>query len=73
MHKTVHSIWGNLVMKRIEQRAGQIISKAVGRPPMPAQQVSQRLRGIPSFRREVSELAPCLQIARARGRDRAAA
>jgi hypothetical protein len=49
---------GNLVMKRIEQQAGPIISKAVGRLPIPARQVSQRLRGIPSLRREVSELGP---------------
>ena len=49
---------GNLVMKRIGRQAGPIISKSVGRLPIPAQQVGQRLRGIPTFGREVSELAP---------------
>ena len=56
--KAALSSAGNLVMKRMEQQAGPIISKAVGRVPIPAQQVSRRLRGIPSFGREVSELAP---------------
>jgi hypothetical protein len=45
--KAALSSAGNLVMKRIEQQAGPIISKAVGRLPIPAQQVRRRLRGIP--------------------------
>ena len=56
--KAALSSAGNLVMKRIEQQAGPIISKAVGRLPIPRQQVHRRLGGIPSFGREVSELAP---------------
>jgi len=56
--KAALSSAGNLVMKRIEQQAGPIISKAAGRLPIPAQQVRRQLGRVPSLGREISELAP---------------
>jgi outer membrane protein OmpA-like peptidoglycan-associated protein len=53
--KAALSSAGNLVMKRIEQQAGPIVSRRVARLPISVQQLRRRSRRVPSLGREVSE------------------
>ncbi len=46
---------GNLVMKRVEQQTGPIISTTARRLPIDSRRFPQRFRRLPRFQREVSE------------------